>query len=45
MRYVMKGNPQAGLPLLCGGAITGYIISSLILFGELVGLTMPALPF
>ncbi|MBS3802483.1 MAG: hypothetical protein KGY65_07020 [Candidatus Thermoplasmatota archaeon] len=45
MRYVMKGNPQAGLPLLCGGAITGYIISSLILFGELVGLTVPALPF
>ena len=39
MIFVMKGKPQAGLPLLCGGAITGYIISSLILFGELKGLT------
>jgi len=39
MIFVMKGKPQAGLPLLCGGAIGGYIISSLILFGELKGLT------
>lgn len=39
MIFVMKGKPQAGLPLLCGGAIAGYIISSLILFGELKGLT------
>ncbi len=39
MIFVMKGKPQAGLPLLCGGAIAGYIISSLVFFGELKGLT------
>jgi presenilin-like A22 family membrane protease len=39
MTFVMKGKPQAGLPLLCGGAIAGYLISSLVLFGELRGLT------
>jgi presenilin-like A22 family membrane protease len=39
MIYVMKGKPQAGLPLLCSGAIAGYIISCLALFGELKGLT------
>jgi presenilin-like A22 family membrane protease len=38
MSYVIKGKPQAGLPFLCGGAILGYIISSLALFGELKGL-------
>lgn len=41
MRYVLRGNPQAGLPLLCGGAILGYIISSVLLYGELIGLTVP----
>jgi len=41
MTFVMKGKPQAGLPLLCGGAILGYIISSLILYGELEGLALP----
>jgi len=40
MVFVIKGKPQAGLPCLCGGAIAGYIISSLILFGELKGLTL-----
>lgn len=40
MIFVMKGKPQAGLPALCGGAISGYIISSLILFGELKGLAL-----
>ena len=44
MIFVMRGKPQAGLPLLCGGAILGYVISSLILFGELKGLVVP-LPF
>ena len=39
MTFVMKGKPQAGLPCLCGGAIAGYVISSLVLFGELRGLT------
>lgn len=39
MTFVVKGKPQAGLPCLCGGAILGYIISSYVLFGELVGLS------
>lgn len=39
MTFVMKGKPQAGLPCLCGGAIAGYVLSSLVLFGELRGLT------
>jgi len=39
MIFVLKCKPQAGLPCLCGGAIAGYIISSLVLFGELKGLT------
>jgi presenilin-like A22 family membrane protease len=38
MTFVIKGKPQAGLPLLCGGAILGYLISSYVLFGSLVGL-------
>ena len=38
MIFVIKGKPQAGLPCLCGGAIAGYVISSLIIHGELVGL-------
>jgi len=38
MHFVMKGKPQAGLPLLCSGAILGYLISSLIFFGEIKGL-------
>ena len=33
MRFVMKGNPQAGLPLLNGGAIVGYLISFGLVFG------------
>lgn len=41
MRYVLRGNPQAGLPLLCGGAIIGYVLSSFLFFGELIGLTFP----
>jgi presenilin-like A22 family membrane protease len=39
MTFVIKGKPQAGLPCLCGGAILGYLISSLVIFGELRGLT------
>jgi presenilin-like A22 family membrane protease len=38
MNYVIKGKPQAGLPFLCGGAILGFIISSIIFFGEVKGL-------
>ena len=41
MTFVIKGKPQAGLPYLCSGAILGYIVSSYLLFGELVGLTFP----
>ena len=41
MTFVLKGKPQAGLPCLCGGAILGYLISSLLLYGEIVGLNLP----
>jgi len=41
MRYVLRGNPQAGLPLLCGGAILGYVISSFVFYGELIGFAFP----
>ena len=34
---LMKGKPQAGLPYLCSGAILGYVMSSYLLFGGLVG--------
>ncbi len=40
MIFVMRGKPQAGLPLLCGGAIIGYFVSSLLLYGELKGLAL-----
>src|SRR5256886_7485735 len=33
MRYVLKGNPQAGLPLLNGGALLGFVLSSLLVYG------------
>jgi len=36
MTVVIKGKPQAGLPYLCSGAILGYLISSYLLFGELL---------
>jgi len=41
MRFVMTGNPQAGLPLLNGGAIIGYLLSFALVFGSshLFGLT------
>jgi presenilin-like A22 family membrane protease len=38
MTFVIKGKPQAGLPLLCSGAILGYLISSYLVFGKLIGL-------
>ena len=38
MTFVIKGKPQAGLPCLCGGAILGYLISSYVWFGKIVGL-------
>ena len=39
MFFVLKGKPQAGLPILCGGAILGYMFSSVLLYGKLIGLT------
>lgn len=42
MRFVLKGNPQAGLPLLNGGAIAGYIVTYVAVFEELsLGMTLP----
>ena len=41
MTVVIKGKPQAGLPYLCSGAILGYVVSSILLFGELAGLVLP----
>ena len=35
MHFVLKGNPQAGLPLLNGGAIIGYMLAYLLVFQEL----------
>jgi len=41
MRFVLKGNPQAGLPLLNGGAILGYVLTYLIVFKDLsLGMTL-----
>lgn len=37
MASVSKGKPRAGLPYLNSGAILGYVISSYLLFGRLVG--------
>ena len=36
MRYVMKGNPQAGLPLLNGGALVGFFLTVLLVYGTLI---------
>jgi presenilin-like A22 family membrane protease len=33
MYFVVKGKPQAGLPLLCSGAILGYTVAGFIIFG------------
>ena len=35
MRFVLGGDPQAGLPLLNGGAIVGYLVTYLAAFGDL----------
>ncbi|HSV42822.1 MAG TPA: presenilin family intramembrane aspartyl protease PSH [Methanomassiliicoccales archaeon] len=35
MRLVATGRPQAGLPFLNGGAIIGYILSYIIVFGDM----------
>lgn len=42
MKFVLTGNPQAGLPLLNGGAIAGYIVTFLIVYQDLsLGITLP----
>jgi presenilin-like A22 family membrane protease len=42
MTYVLKGNPQAGLPLLNGGTIAGYALTYLLVYGDLsLGMTLP----
>jgi len=42
MRFVIRGNPQAGLPLLNGGAITGYVISYILVYQDLsLGISWP----
>lgn len=38
--FLLKGKPQAGLPFLCSGAILGYVVSSYLLLGGLVGLSL-----
>jgi len=35
MRFVLRGNPQAGLPLLNGGAIVGYALAYLLVYRNL----------
>lgn len=34
MRYVMKGNPQAGLPLLNSGALIGYFVTYFLIYQD-----------
>lgn len=36
MRFVLKGNPQAGLPLLNGGAIAAFFLSLLVVYGTVI---------
>lgn len=36
MRYVLRGNPQAGLPLLNGGALAGYFLTILLVYRTIV---------
>lgn len=35
MRFVMRGNPQAGLPLLNGGAIAGFFLGNVLVYRSL----------
>jgi presenilin-like A22 family membrane protease len=37
--FLLKGKPVAGLPFLCSGAILGYLVSTYLLYGQLVGLS------
>ena len=35
MIFVLSGRPQAGLPLLNGGAIVGYLVGAFLFTGDL----------
>jgi len=35
MYFVLKGNPQAGLPLLNGGTIASFLLGSLVVYGRI----------
>jgi presenilin-like A22 family membrane protease len=42
MRFVLRGNPQAGLPLLNGGTVAGYAVAYLLVFQDLsFGISVP----
>jgi presenilin-like A22 family membrane protease len=41
MRYVLRGNPQAGLPLLNGGALAGYFLTVLLVYRTLIPPIVP----
>ncbi len=42
LRFVLKGNPQAGLPLLNTGSILGYILAYVIIYQNFgLGFVMP----
>ncbi|MEW5748951.1 MAG: presenilin family intramembrane aspartyl protease PSH [Candidatus Thermoplasmatota archaeon] len=42
MRFVLRGNPQAGLPLLNGGTVVGYAVAYLLVFQDLsFGISLP----
>ncbi len=42
MRFVLKGNPQAGLPLLNSGVILGYIVTYMLVYQNTsMGITIP----
>ena len=36
MRYVLRGNPQAGLPLLNGGALAGFFLTNFLVFRTII---------
>lgn len=38
--FLVRGKPLPGLPFLCSGAILGYLVSSYLLYGQLVGLSL-----
>jgi presenilin-like A22 family membrane protease len=42
MQFVLKGNPQAGLPLLNTGAILGFVVSYILVYQDFTfGMSLP----